>query len=134
MYLKACNTYAAALSAGEHVPGPECPREDDDDETKTITITMTLNQDYSELVLRLVRAGVETTEITVDGQQTHLVTADRLGSDEIYVVSTFDLKLGPLRKGAHTIELTAADDRGRNGCPGWDALALYGRQSAEGGQ
>ena len=98
-----------------------------DEEVKRITITLTLDQDYSELVLRLVRAGRETTEVTVDAQQTYLVTNVMLGSDEGWVVGAYDLMLGTLKKGTHTIQLTVADDGKGNGEFAWDALALFVR-------
>jgi hypothetical protein len=98
-----------------------------DTEVKRITIIFTLDQDYSELVLRLVRGGRETTVVTVDAQQTYLVTNVMLGSDEDWVVGAYDLMLGALKKGTHTIQLTVADDGKGYGDFGWDALALFAR-------
>jgi hypothetical protein len=98
-----------------------------DEDVKRITITFTLDQDYSELALRLVRGGSETTVVTVDAQQTYLVTNVMLGSNEGWVVGSYYLMLGALKKGTHTIQLTVADDGKGNGHFGWDALALFAR-------
>jgi len=106
---------------------PESHAASYDDEVKRITITLTLDQDYGELALRLVRAGAETTVVTVDGQQTYLVTNTMLGSNEGWVVGAYDLMLGALKKGTHTIQMTVADDGKGNGHYGWDALALLAR-------
>jgi hypothetical protein len=92
-----------------------------------ITITFTLDQDYSEPVLRLARAGTETTVVTVDAQRTNLVTNTMLGSYDGGVFGTYDLPLGALSKGTHTIQFTVADDGKGNGHYVWDALALFAR-------
>jgi hypothetical protein len=47
-----------------------------------VTIYFDLMSDYKEVVLRLARAGDETTEVTVDGIQVYLVTNGMLGSGE----------------------------------------------------
>ena len=98
-----------------------------DDGVERITIIFTLDHDYNEVVLRLVRAGAETTVVTVDGKRTHLVTNSMLGSNEDYVVGAYNLTLGALNKGTHTIQLTVADDGKGNGQYSWDALALFAR-------
>lgn len=100
---------------------------------KTITITFALDQDYSELVLRLAREGDETTEVTIDSEQTFLVTKEMLSSGEFNDFGWYDLELGSLMKGTHTILLTVADD-GIDNAHAWDALALYGQKAAEGDQ
>ena len=94
---------------------------------ESITIIFTLDQDYSELGLRLRRAGDDTTAITVDGQQTHLVTNAMLGSSENYVVGGYELMLGALSKGDHSIQLTVADDGRGDGGFIWDALTLFAK-------
>jgi len=97
------------------------------DGVERIAISFTLDHDYNEVVLRLARAGAETTVVTVDGKRTHLVTNSMLGSNEHWVVGVYDLTLGALNKGIHTIQLTVADDGKGNGQYSWDALALFAR-------
>ena len=48
-----------------------------------------------------------------------------LGSGEGYKVGTYDLELGSLDEGTHTIELTMADDGKGTGSYQWDAIVLY---------
>ena len=48
-----------------------------------------------------------------------------LGSRDGFVVGVYDLKLGALKKGPHTIQLTVADDGKGNGRYSWDALTLF---------
>jgi hypothetical protein len=98
-----------------------------DEEVKRVIITFVLENNYNELVLRLVRGGSETTVVTVDGTQTYLVTNEMLGSSDGWVVGDYDLKLGAFKKGTHTLELSIADDGRGDGSFGWDALALFAR-------
>ncbi len=90
-----------------------------------IIIKFSLEQAYNNVVLRLARAGSETTVVKVDGKQTHLVTNTMLGSGEGYNVGIYDLTLGALKKGRHTIKMTVADDGKGNAMYQWDALALF---------
>jgi hypothetical protein len=92
-----------------------------------ITIIFKLKRAYNNVVLRLVRGGDETTVVTVDGKQTHLVTNTMLGSSEGYRVGVYNLTLGALQKGEHTIEMTMADDGKGNYVYQWDALALFAK-------
>ena len=92
-----------------------------------ITITFTLNRNYNNIVLRLVRGGAETTVVTVDGKQTHLVTDTMLGSGEGFRVGVYNLSLGALEEGTHTIEMTVADD-GKGSAYQWDALSLFAKK------
>ena len=103
------------------------PRPWTDDGVERITIIFTLDHDYNEVVLRLARAGAETAVVTVDGKRTHLVTNSMLGSNEDYVVGAYNLTLGALKKGTHTIQLTLADDGTGNDMHVWDAIALFAR-------
>ena len=93
-----------------------------------LEITFTLAQSYGNLVLRLVRAGAETTIVTVDGRDEYEVTKDLLGSGE-GVFGSFDLVLGRLSKGTHVITFSVADDGIGNGVYGWDALSLFNSPS-----
>lgn len=90
-----------------------------------IIISFRLYQTYNDVILRLARGGAETTVVTVDGKRTHLVTNTMLGSGEGYRVGVYNLKLGALKKGGHTIEMTVADDGKGNATYQWDALALF---------
>ena len=93
-----------------------------------ITIIFKLKRNYNNVVLRLVRGGDETTVVTVDGKQTHLVTNTMLGSGEGYRVGVYNLTLGELKKGEHTIEMTVADDGKGNNVYQWDALSLFAKK------
>ena len=76
--------------------------------------------------MRLARGGDETTVVVVDGKRKkHRVTNTMLGSGEGYRVGVYNLELGALKKGTHTIELTIADDRKGDGGYQWDALSLF---------
>jgi hypothetical protein len=90
-----------------------------------ITISFRLDQSYNNVIMRLARAGEETTVVIVDGNQTHLVTDKMLGSADHGVYGAYDLMLGELKKGVHTIQLTVADDGKGNGGYSWDALSLF---------
>jgi hypothetical protein len=97
------------------------------DEAPKLTIVFPLDRDYSELVLRLARAGSETTEVSVDGGEPLLVTAEMLGSRDGRVVGSYDLSLGLLQAGVHSITFAVHDDGIGNGGYLWDALSLRGR-------
>ncbi len=97
------------------------------DEAPKLTIVFQLSRDYSELVLRLARAGSETTAVFVDGGEPLLVTAEMLGSGDGWVVGSYDLSLGPLQAGLHSITFVIHSDGAGDGGYGWDALSLHGR-------
>ena len=90
-----------------------------------IEISFTLDKLARNVVFRLARAGVETTEVSVDVEEKYIVTDSMLGSKEGYIVGSYDLEIGSLNKGSHTIELSVADDGKGNGAYEWDALVLY---------
>ena len=92
-----------------------------------ITIKFSLEQAYNNVVLCLARGGSETTVVTIDGKRTYFVTNEMLGSYDGYGVGVYNLMLGALKKGVHTIQLTVADDGKGNGTYQWDALALFAR-------
>ena len=96
-----------------------------DDAVDCITIEFGLEQDYNEVMLRLARGGAETLVVMVDKKRTHIVTNTMLGSDENYVFGVYNLTLGELKKGNHTIQLTVADDGKGNRGFVWDALSLF---------
>lgn len=92
-----------------------------------IIISFRLDQAYNNVILRLVRGGDETTVVIVDGKQTYNVTNTMLGSGEGYRVGAYNLELGILKKGVHTIEMSAADDGKGKNVYQWDALSLFVR-------
>ncbi len=96
-----------------------------DDGVDCINIEFGLEQDYSEVVLRLARGGAETLVVMVDKKRTHIVTNTMLGSNEGYVFGVYNLMIGELKKGNHTIQLTVADDGKGNRGFTWDALSLF---------
>jgi hypothetical protein len=97
----------------------------EDNGVERVTIIFTLDHGYKNAVLRLVRAGGETTVVRLDEDQTFSVTAEMLGSQEGWVFGAYNLMLGALKKGTHTIQLTVADDGKGNGRCNWDALMLF---------
>jgi hypothetical protein len=90
-----------------------------------IIIIFKLDRSYNNVVLRLARGGDETTLVIVDKKVKHLVTNTMLGSGEGFRVGVYNLTLGALKKGRHTIEMTVADDRKGNYVYQWDALSLF---------
>ena len=90
-----------------------------------IFIEFNLDRVYRSLVLRLARAGAETTVVKVDDRAPQEVTNTMLGSDEGFSAGAYDLALGRLDTGDHLIELTVADDGKGNGSYVWDAIALF---------
>jgi hypothetical protein len=48
-----------------------------------------------------------------------------LESSDHGTYGVYDLTLGALKKGTHTLQLTVADDRKGNGRYNWDALTLF---------
>jgi hypothetical protein len=91
---------------------------------KRVTIRFRLDQDCENAIPRLARAGGETTAVSVDKDQTHLVTAKMVGSADHGGYGVYDLLLGELKKGVHTITMTVADDGTGNGGYSWDAISL----------
>ncbi|HUV06503.1 MAG TPA: hypothetical protein VMX75_02165 [Spirochaetia bacterium] len=92
-----------------------------------IIISFRLDQAYNNVILRLARGGDETTVVIVDRKQTYLVTNTMLGSGEGFRVGVYNLELGTLKKGVHTIEMSVADDGKGNAAYQWDALSLFVR-------
>lgn len=93
-----------------------------------VTIVFDLMRNYKELVLRISRAGSETTAVTVNGTQTYLVSSEMLGSGDGGRYGVYNLSLGAMEKGTHKIELTIQDDGKGNGSFGWDALVLIAKK------
>ena len=97
------------------------------DEAPRLTIVFTLNRDYSEVMLHLARAGSETTAVSIDGGAPLLVTSEMLGSRDGGVMGSYDLPLGPLQAGSHSVTFSVQSDGIGNGGYAWDALSMYGR-------
>lgn len=90
------------------------------------SITFGLDRTYTNVTLRLVRAGAETIAVRLDGGQEALVTKAMM-QPETYEHSGFgayDLDLGSLDAGTHVLELSVEDDGEGNGRFGWDAIIL----------
>ena len=92
-----------------------------------VVIDFTLSKTYDRVVLRLAREGSETTVVTVDGRTDYQVTADMLGSRDGNHFGIYDLVVGSLEEGEHTIVLTVLDDGKGTGGYAWDALKLLVR-------
>lgn len=90
-----------------------------------VVIQFNLEQSYNYVILRLAKAGSETVVVTVDGEFTYHVTGELVGSGEGGRMGAYNLRLGALTEGTHTIQLTVADDGIGNGSFGWDALSLF---------
>ena len=58
-------------------------------------------------------------------ERTHRVTDTMLGSTDGGVYGVYDLTLGALKKGTHTIQFTVGDDGKGNEGYSWDALTLF---------
>lgn len=97
------------------------------DEAPQLTIIFQLSQDYRELLLHLARAGSETTAVAVDGGDPLLVTAEMLGSRDNGGYGAYDLPLGSLNAGSHTITFFIPDDGAGNGGYSWDFMSLVAR-------
>ena len=92
---------------------------------ENIEIIFTLEHNYRNIIFRLVRSGSETTTVVVDDEHEYLVTAEMLGSSDNGGFGSYNLELGELNQGTHSIILTVADDGNGNGAYWWDALSLY---------
>ena len=91
-----------------------------------LKITFSANQSYDKVILRVVRGGDETSVVTVDGQQPCQVTSSMLGSGEGFRSGSYELDIGGLQKGEHTLMFTVLEDGKGNGAYQWDALELFG--------
>lgn len=95
------------------------------DAAQEVVINFRLRRDASRLILRIARGGDSATLVTVDGATNYRVTDMMLGSAEGGVFGSYDLDLGPMQKGHHTIKLGMPDDGlGFNGSFRWDAIVL----------
>lgn len=92
---------------------------------ENIEIIFTLEGNYRNIIFRLARSGSETTTVIVDDEHEYLVTADMLGSSDDGGFGSYNLELGALKKGTHSIMLTVADDGNGNGSYYFDALSLF---------
>ena len=104
--------------------GPHPPERGD--AAQEVDIIFRLKRDVSDAVLRLARGGDSVTLVTVDGSDAYRVTHTMLGSEEGGIFGSYDLSLGPLEKGEHTINLSMPDDGlGYNGSYRWDGIVLF---------
>jgi len=91
-----------------------------------LKITFSAQRSYDKAILRLVRGGDETSVVTVDGQQPYQVTSSMLGSGEGFRAGSYELDIGGLQEGEHTLMFTVLEDEKGNGAYQWDALELFG--------
>ena len=96
------------------------------DAAQEVVINFRLKRDAERLIFRLARGGDSATFVTIDGETTYRVTDTMLGSAEGGVFGSYDLNLGSIPKGHHTLKLSMPDDGlGYNGSFRWDALVLF---------
>jgi hypothetical protein len=97
-----------------------------EEDVESIKIYFTLARDHTDLTLRVSRGGDETLLITLDDRDPIPVTAAMQGSSDGWQVSTYDVNLGPVIKGSHTLLFTVHPTDGY-GFPyfAWDALLLF---------
>ncbi len=92
----------------------------------TLKVTFLAQRYYDKAILRLVRGGDETGVIAVDGLASYQVTSSMLGSGEGFRAGSYELDIGVLQKGEHTLTFTVLEDGKGNGSYQWDALELFG--------
>jgi hypothetical protein len=92
-----------------------------------ILFDFALDKPYDKVILRLCREGSETTVVTVDEETEYQVTSEMLGSRDGNHFGVYDLLVGPLETGRHTIVLSVLDDGKSTGGYAWDALKLLVR-------
>ena len=100
------------------------PRLSDSTGVAFVTIFFELNKSHENLIFRIVRAGSETTIVTLDDEKRFDVTSSMLGSDERRKYGSYDLSLGSLGQGTHSIHLAIGENNYGNGEYHWDALIL----------
>jgi len=98
----------------------------DEEDVESIKIHFSLVWYYTHLTLRISRGGDETLLVTLDDRDPVPVTAAMQGSDDNWQPATFDLDLGSVTRGNHTLLFTVHPTDGE-GFPyfGWDALLLF---------
>lgn len=95
------------------------------DAVKKITINFKILGEESRLFLRIARSGDSDTLVVIDEMNEYRLTAETIGSGEDAKFGVYDLHLGTLRNGSHSILLTMPDDGlGTNGSYKWDAIIL----------
>lgn len=101
------------------------PRYDEAD-VMVLTILFDIDRKAVPVVLRMARAGAETLLVTLNGTEEHRVTSGMQGSAEGYQVGAFDLELGRLEPGRHsvTLEIDPTNPHG-NQHFAWDAVVLF---------
>lgn len=97
----------------------------DYEDVEHVTIQFSLEEAYNNVILRLAKAGNETVVVTIDGERTYFVTNQMTGSADGGRFGAYNLRLGALEEGAHTIQLHVADDGTGEGEFAWDALSLF---------
>jgi hypothetical protein len=107
-----------------HIYKQPAPRVTDSLGVAFVTIFFELNKSYENMIFRIARAGSETTIVTLDDDKRFYVTSSMLGSDEQRQYGSYDLSLGSLDQGTHSIHLAVGENNYGNGRYWWDALIL----------
>ena len=107
-----------------HMYKQPAPRDSDSLGVAFVTIIFELNKSHENLIFRIARAGSETTIVTLDDDKRFDVTSSMLGSDERRKYGSYDLSLGSLGQGTHSIHLAIGENNYGNGRYWWDALIL----------
>jgi hypothetical protein len=107
-----------------HMYKQPAPRHSDSSGVAFVTIFFELNKSYENMIFRIARAGSETTIVTLDDDKRFYVTSSMLGSHELLNYGSYDLSLGSLDQGTHSIHLAVGENNYGNGRYWWDALIL----------
>ena len=106
-----------------HPDGPYSP--DRSDSARELLINFKITHEQNSIFLRLARSGDPDTLVKIDDSREYRVSADMLGSGEGGNYGVYDLPIGALERGNHTISLTIPDNGvGTDGSYSWDAVIL----------
>ena len=106
-----------------HPDGPYSP--DRSDAAKELLINFKITYEQNNIFLRLARSGDPDTLVKIDDSRKYRVSADMLGSGEGGNYGVYDLPIGTLDRGNHTISLKIPDNGvGTDGSYSWDAIIL----------
>lgn len=89
---------------------------------QSIVIQFETEEDYSKGILLLSREGSETTRVLIDEDAEYRITSEMLGSRDGNHFGSYELDIGAIPAGKHSIRLTVDDDGKSIGGYAWDAI------------